>query len=328
MDDRLAAVAAAHGDVFSAADAGRCGTGSTELDRMRRAGEVVRVRRGAYVLASSWECAGPEERLRLRTRAVLRTRPERDAASHHASVLLHGVDTWGVDLGVVDLVSTVSSARRRGSLRTHPRPLRGTEIVEGVRCVPLPIALVQLSSWSGVVPGVCSMDDAVHDRRCTLDALRSAVDLLPEHERAAAGEAVSLVDPACESVGETRTRLLLHDLGLHCRCQVPLRLPSGARARADVVVEGVVVLEFDGLVKYAGADGRQALAAEKHRERGIWDLGYEVERVVWGDLDRPAGLHDRIRAAEHRAIARGVLPAARRSSHGTGELPGAMGASA
>ena len=86
-------------------------------------------------------------------------------------------------------------------------------------------------------------------------------------------------------------------------------------------------MEFDGLVKYAGADGRHALAAEKQRERGLWDLGYEVERVVWGDLERPARLHDRIRAAEHRAISRGVLPATRRSSHGTGELPGAVGAS-
>ncbi len=289
---------------------------------------MVRVRRGAYVLADAWEAASPEERHRLSTRAILLTRPEMDAASHHAAVLLHGVDTWGVDLGVVDVAGAVRAVRRRGRLRTHPRAVRSSTVVAGVRCVPLSLALLQTAAWSGLVPGVCSMDDALHDGRCTREELARLLDLLPQHEQPMALAALQRVQPLSESVGESRTRLLLEDLGLRVESQVRLHLPSGARARADLVVEGVVVVEFDGLVKYAGADGRHALAAEKQRERGIWDLGYEVERVIWSDLERPVRLHDRIRAAEHRAVVRGVLPAARRSSRGTGELPGAAGASA
>lgn len=325
---RLAAVATSRGGIFSSADAGRCGVGPSALERLRKDHLVVRVRRGAYVLAEPWRAASPEERHRLTTRAILLTRPPADAASHHAAVLLHGVDTWGVDLGVVDVASGVRAVRRRGTLRSHPRPLRATSLVGCARCVPLPLALLQTSAWSGVVPGVCSLDDALHDERCTLGDLRGALTLLPEHEQGAAGAALRRVDARSESVGETRTRLLLLDLGLRVESQVPLTLPSGARARADLVVEGVVVVEFDGLVKYAGADGRHALAAEKQRERGIWDLGYEVERVIWSELDRPARLYDRVRAAEHRALARGLLPGTRRNSHGTGELPGAVGASA
>ena len=37
--------------------------------------------------------------------------------------------------------------------------------------------------------------------------------------------------------------------------------------RVDFVAHGLVV-EFDGLVKYSGQDGRAALAAEKARESG------------------------------------------------------------
>jgi Transcriptional regulator, AbiEi antitoxin len=327
VDPRLAAVAAARGGAFSAADAARCGVGPTALTRLRRSGEVVQVRRGAYVLGERWVDARPEERFRLRTRALLRTRPERDAASHHASVLLHGVDTWGVDLAVVDLVSSVSSARRRGSVRIHPRPTRTTDLVDGARAVPLPVALLQTAAWSGTAAALCSIDDALHDARCTVDALGSAVGVLPEHERDAAARVIALADPACESVGETRTRLLLHDLGLRWRSQVTVRLPSGAWARTDFVVEDVVILEFDGLVKYAGAQGRDALVAEKLRERGLWDLGYEIERVIWPDLDDPAGLHRRIRAARARAIARGIL-GTHESSHVSRQFPGDMGASA
>lgn len=325
MDARLAAVAAARGGVFAAADAGRCGVGSSVLDRMVRAGELVRVRRGAYVVREVWAAADPDERHRLATRAILRTRPPGDAASHHAAVLLHAIDTWGVDLGVVDVVSSVRSVRRRGRLRTHPRPVRVTDLAAGARTAPVPVALLQVAAWSGLVPGVVSLDDALHDERCSRQDLEAALDRLPHHEQADARAALDLADPATESVGETRTRLLLKDLGFRVRSQVEVRLPDRRKARIDLVVEDVVAVEFDGLVKYAGADGRYALAAEKQRERGLWDLGYEVERVVWSDLDAPRRLEHRVLTAKARAWSRRP---ARRSSRGSGEHPGAAGASA
>lgn len=325
MDARLAAVAAARGGVFSAADAARCGAGSSVLERMVRAGELVRVRRGAYIVQEVWAAADRDERHRLTTRAILRTRPPGDAASHHAAVLLHGIDTWGVDLGVVDVVSSVRSVRRRGSLRTHPRAVRRTELVDGAPTVPLPLALVQLAAWSGLVPGVVSLDDALHDERCSREELNAAVCRLPEHEQVDARAALDLADALTESAGETRTRLLLLDLGFRVRSQVTVRLPDGRRARVDLVVDDVVAVEFDGLVKYAGVDGKHALAAEKHRERGLWDLGYEIERVVWRDLDAPRRLEHRVLAARARALSRQPI---RRSSRDTGEHPGAAGASA
>jgi very-short-patch-repair endonuclease len=48
------------------------------------------------------------------------------------------------------------------------------------------------------------------------------------------------------------------------------------------------IVELDGLVKYAGADGRQALIDEKRREDALRSLGYHVVRLIWRDLHDPA----------------------------------------
>ena len=124
---------------------------------------------------------------------------------------------------------------------------------------------------------------------------------LPEYHRDAAERAIALADPASESVGETRTRLLLRDLGFEVVSQRVLADGRRFVGRVDLLVEGIVVVEFDGLVKYAGQDGRSALAAEKARESAIVDLGYEVVRLVWADLANPAEVSRRVRLALARA---------------------------
>lgn len=63
------------------------------------------------------------------------------------------------------------------------------------------------------------------------------------------------------------------------------------------------IVEFDGLVKYAGADGRQALIAQKRREDGVRALGYQIVRPTWRDLDDPPRLGQEVRAAFARAMA-------------------------
>jgi len=63
------------------------------------------------------------------------------------------------------------------------------------------------------------------------------------------------------------------------------------------------VVEFDGLVKYSGADGREALVAEKRREDRLRDLGFQVVRVTLAELDRPILLQHRIQAAFARTTA-------------------------
>ena len=63
-------------------------------------------------------------------------------------------------------------------------------------------------------------------------------------------------------------------------------------------------MEFDGLVKYADAGGRTALAAEKHREDRLRSMGYQVVRLTWADLARPQRVEALIRTAMRRVDAR------------------------
>lgn len=95
----------------------------------------------------------------------------------------------------------------------------------------------------------------------------------------------------------------MEDLGLAVRSQVWLDTSVGP-TRVDFLVANVVVVEFDGAVKYEGAGGRDALVREKRRESALTDLGYEVVRVTWADLADPTALVKRIHAARLRALVR------------------------
>src|SRR5690606_40240717 len=64
----------------------RVGITANELTTLVRAGELVRVRRGAYVLSAVFDGADLSERYRLRVLAVLRTRPATDRASHQSAL--------------------------------------------------------------------------------------------------------------------------------------------------------------------------------------------------------------------------------------------------
>ncbi len=98
--------------------------------------------------------------------------------------------------------------------------------------------------------------------------------------------------------------MLLSGLGLAFRTQVNLRDSLGHIGRVDFLVGDRVVVEFDGMVKYDGADGRDALAAEKQREDRLRAAGYEVVRLTWADLKDPERVARLIRQATARAATR------------------------
>jgi len=72
--------------------------------------------------------------------------------------------------------------------------------------------------------------------------------------------------------------------------QVEIRDSQGRLVgRVDFLFRAAaVIVEFDGAVKYAGAEGREALVREKRREDALRVMGYRVVRLVWADLADPA----------------------------------------
>ena len=305
MDVRIRSLAECRGCVVTTAQAAGVGVDEHGLVRLCRTGELVRVRRGAYVLGDAWRAGDDRARLALRTRAVLASRTPRSVASHEAALALHGLPVAGPWPRVVDLLGDVSRVRLVGGVRLHPRGTVQPLVADGFRTVTIGVAIAQVALRSGLLAGLVPFDRALHDRHVGAGDVAEALAarVATPRERRLADDLLAGADAACESVGEMRTRLLLRDLGFEARSQVELRDGDGALAgRVDFLVGNRVVVEFDGAVKYAGAEGRAALVAEKRREDALRALGYGVVRVTWPDLDRPG----RVSALIRRALTQNV----------------------
>jgi very-short-patch-repair endonuclease len=106
---------------------------------------------------------------------------------------------------------------------------------------------------------------------------------------------------------------LAHALRLQGVAATPQVAIPGSRAVVDFLLdEAPVVIEFDGRVKYGrDADEPDPFGHRRSREQVVWDekrredrlreLGYEVIRVIWSDLDSPRELAARIRRAVERS---------------------------
>lgn len=307
---RLETMASTQAGVFSLDDAVRVGVDSKQLTQLVRQHQVIRLRRRAYVLADVYNKADVDERYQLRVLALMRSRPRSDRASHHSALALHGVDTFGVPADTVFIETDTHHSRRKGRAFFHPRcedPYCTS--VSGIRTVSPAVACVQVAARFGFEAGLCSMDSAAHKGVCTVDELRAAVDHLAPKWRRLVRRAIDAIEPLTESVGETRTRIILVDADLRFVPQVDMKDGKAFLGRVDFLVDGCVVIEFDGMVKYAGFKGQAALAAEKQRESKIAWLGYEVVRVVWSELNDPAALVRRIIQAKQRVARRGLIPA-------------------
>lgn len=298
--DRLVALARARRGVVTAALASSVGVDEHGLVAARRTGALVRLRRDAYVLAELWNAAGPEARLALRARAVLASRDDAAVVTHEAALAVHGLPLLAPVPALVDLSAAVTRTRRRGSVRVAPAGPEPPVVADGYRVVPAGVAVAQVTLRAVLRNGLVALDAAL--RRGVLGLEDVVAALEPRMTGPAArrcGDALlRLADPLSESPGETLTRLLLHDLGFAPESQVTVRAEDGrVVGRVDLLVEGRVVVEFDGAVKYGGAEGREALVAEKRREDELRSLGYVVVRVTWADLEDPSRIARLLRRA-------------------------------
>ncbi len=300
MDERLLAVALALGGVFAWRDAERAGVDTRTLARLLRAGHVRRLRRGAYVLEGIWQTADARERARLRTLSVIHSQP-RLAASHESSLLLHGLPTLDVPR-IVDAIGTVGRSELHRGLRVRPRDGIPTKGVGSVQVTPPAWAIVQTALAHGVAAALIPLDHALHAGLLGLEDLAQPHTVLMRGHRGSRimSQLLALADANCESPGESRTRLLLTDLGYALRSQVVIRIGS-INARVDFLVDDWVIVEYDGAVKYDGLLGRAALVAEKEREDALTAAGYVFVRLMAKDLSDPARVRALVEAARAKA---------------------------
>ncbi|HET7475546.1 MAG TPA: type IV toxin-antitoxin system AbiEi family antitoxin domain-containing protein [Dermatophilaceae bacterium] len=300
MNGLLPAIADAQEGLFTATDATRAGLDHAGLGRLLRQGKCRRLTHGVYSVRD----AGPrpvDDHAAL-AKAVLMRYRGRAVASHLSAVVLHRLPVYRVDLRTVHLTSlTPTNSRRRREVRLHRLvPGGGLARVGPWPTVSVAVALVQLAAMTSVGSAVVSVDAALHSGLVTTNALNAAMELLAGRVHTAIVRPVlDHADGRSESPGESLVRVGLTVRGLRLVPQVRITDRQGrVIARVDLLVEGtMVVIEFDGMVKYRGEGGEAALIQEKLRENELRRMGYTIVRVTWSDLSDLDALAARVRDA-------------------------------
>lgn len=285
------------------------GLTDNQIARLVRAKVLHRVRHGAYVPYDAWAALTPEDRHRLRCRAVLRTAHESTTLTHVSSVTERGVTVWGISL---DAVHTTQRGRHRAGRRVRDWiPHRGKltdEEVEFVNGVPIsiaPRAAAEVCTTTTVEPALVVVNGLLRAKAMTLEEFAEHAKLCRLWPGSMTTDLVlRLADPRLESVGEDRFSYLCFRQRLpKPEPQIEVYDENGKLfARVDFGwPEFEVFVEFDGKIKYErfrrdGETLEEFLMREKKREERICQLtGWTCIRITWADLARPELLAARIR---------------------------------
>ena len=259
----------------------------------------------------AWLRAEPEDeavRHRLLIGATLELTAD-GVVSHSSAAVLHGLPTFG-PLTQVHLTRTDGRGKRRGYVHLHVAPLTASEIEVrgGVALTGLGRTVVDLARVLPFREAVATGDAALRlglSREDLEDALgrsgrRPGVG--------AARRVVGFVDGRSESVGESFSRVVLHQIGL-APTTLQLKVFDDAGrlvGRSDFGWEDHRTLgEFDGRVKYGRVlrpDQRveDVVWAEKQREDEMRDIGWQMARWTWWHLEHERLLEERLRRALQR----------------------------
>jgi hypothetical protein len=292
----------------------RTGWSDDELGRLVRTGELGRLRRGAYVNGLLPDDAAAVHRLLLR--ATLGGLRQPAVVSHQSAAVLHGLPLWDVALDRVHVTRRPPAWNISGGILCgHVARLRDDE-VEEIDGVPVTTAVRTALDLARSLPheaAVVALDAALHGGLLDHAVLRARLfDIAGTPGSRSATRAVTFADGRSESVGESRSRVILARWGLApSALQFEVTSATGGfLGRADFAWEERGVLgEFDGRVKYGrllrpGEDPGDAVFAEKRREDAIRDELWGVVRWVWSDLHVPHRFAARVRRALERGSPR------------------------
>lgn len=208
-----------------------------------------------------------------------------------------------------------ASTSTSGPLRVHVARLRDDELttVGGITVTDVERTALDLARSLPFEPGVAAVDAVLNEGLITRELLEHRLfDIAGTRGSRHAARVITFADGRSGSVGESRSRVALHELGLApSSLQHEIRTSDGRLVgRADFAWEAErVVGEFDGRIKYGrllrpGQDPGDAVFEEKRREDAIRDEGWEVVRWTSADLGNRERLSARVRTARERGARR------------------------
>ncbi|GAB3765145.1 hypothetical protein [Microlunatus parietis] len=281
----------------------------SEIARLVRRRELIRIRRGGYVTD---EPEDERERHRQLIDATLRLSRTDVVVSHLSAAALHGLP---IVRNTLDRVELSRHGRSGGYVRKavhlHAVPLTDAdrEVLDGRPVTTLARTAVDVARRLPERRAV-SVADAALAYGMTVEQAAAAVGRLGRCTGIGrARRVLDFADGRSESVGESEGRFVMAVAGLPPpTLQYEVYDERGEFvARCDYAwPEQRTLGEFDGLIKYGrllkpGETSSDIIVAEKLREDALRDLGWEVVRLIWADLSRPADLTARVRRAFARA---------------------------
>lgn len=283
------------------------GMDSHAVDVLVQRGELRRVRRGWYVLGSTWEAGGPDGRYRFFVRATAADAHQELVLSHHSAAVVHGLPLIGQWPGTVHALLPGATGGSSHRLVTTHRgaPDPRAALVAGVQVTSLPRTLVDIAAASTFLVGVTMIDHVLHqeaqrvahdrqmgivgDPPITKEVLLTELDAVhPPRGRHAAERAIAFANGLSANAGETLGRVRFEELGFEIpELQVRFEV-HGQVYFVDYFWRGVRKIgEFDGHVKYTRAaemNGRDIVGvvlAEKDRENVLRPLVNSFTRWDW-----------------------------------------------
>jgi hypothetical protein len=318
MNPHLRAIAAQQGGVVMRPQAIAAGYQPDTIDHLVKRREWISLRRGAYVEREIHDAMTPEQRHLARIHAVVRSLRRPAVVSHVSAVVLRGLPTWGLDLSEVHVSrADLHSPRHEAGVHHHAGELTGedVEMVNGVLVTSTARTVIDTARTSGFEASVVVADQAFRLDPDAQPAALARLDRMRDWRGARnAGAVLAFADARSESVGESRCRVLFHEVGLPTpELQHEFYAPNGMLiGRSDFYfVAQRTIGEFDGKAKYLRLlspddDPGEVVWREKRREDALRETGNEVARVIWPDLDHPWTVEARFRRAFSRASDRAV----------------------
>ncbi|WP_136610791.1 type IV toxin-antitoxin system AbiEi family antitoxin domain-containing protein [Sinomonas albida] len=299
-------------DVVSTGGLRAAGIDDRLLTQGVRTGAIMRLRRGAYIPAHRWHELAPWCKDEARLDAHIEGTDGSAIYCFNSAATLHGCSVWNTGPAIhVATGYSGANASRASDTASHQLGLVDAEIVVVVRrgrklkVTSLSRTVADCARFLSLEQAAVIGDSALQ-RGLDLQSVRHEVEAGSMRGRRRALSVLDALEPLTESVGETRTRLLLQRLGFE-RPVAQLEIPTPAGLyRADLAWPTImVIIEFDGEGKYTDyGPTPEALIAERRRETLLMEQGWVFVRLRWSDLDRPLEVQRRIEAAIARATKR------------------------
>lgn len=271
--------------------------------RPERDDSLTRLRRGVYASTGAWDAEDRDAAYLMRIRAVLAVRP-RAIFARESALAVHGIP-YGLEPGAVFTTGDTRTAGKKAGIVHAQFDLDPADVtvVGDLAVCSLAFALADVARRCSVLDAVSAIDAALRLGSVTKEQMRDALGRQSKGGRARAEWAIEFADAAAESVGESWSRVRVHQLGFAApELQVWVAGPTGKEWRVDMRFRRdgrrPVYGEFDGMQKYGslahqqGKSGAEALAKEKARDDELLFSG-DPAHWIWMDVHQPSRL-DRI----------------------------------